>query len=103
MFDSRLLNSTMCHFWRTADKVLEIATGCGYQAEILGEIAKKVYSIEIIPQLAEKARRTLNQLGYENIEVKTGDGYQGWTEQASYDAIIVTAAPEHIFTSYFLL
>ena len=78
------------------DKVLEIGTGCGYQAAILGEIAKEVYSIEIIPQLAEKARRTLSQLGYENIEVKTGDGYQGWTEHAPYDAIIVTAAPEHI-------
>ncbi len=78
------------------DKVLEIGTGCGYQAAILGEIAKEVYSIEIIPQLAEKARRTLGQLGYENIEVKTGDGYQGWTEHAPYDAIIVTAAPEHI-------
>ena len=78
------------------DKVLEIGTGCGYQAAILGEIAKEVYSIEIIPQLAEKARQTLNQLGYENIEVKTGDGYQGWVENAPYDAIIVTAAPEHI-------
>ncbi|WP_144863779.1 protein-L-isoaspartate(D-aspartate) O-methyltransferase [Hyella patelloides] len=78
------------------DKVLEIGTGCGYQAAILGEIAKQVYSIEIIPQLAERANRTLNQLGYENIEVKTGDGYQGWTEHAPYDAIIVTAAPENI-------
>ncbi|MDJ0689291.1 MAG: protein-L-isoaspartate(D-aspartate) O-methyltransferase [Xenococcaceae cyanobacterium MO_188.B32] len=78
------------------DKVLEIGTGCGYQAAILGEIAQEVYSIEIIPQLAERARRTLNQLGYENIKVKTGDGYQGWIENAPYDAIIVTAAPEHI-------
>lgn len=78
------------------DKVLEIGTGCGYQAAILGEIAQKVYSIEIIPQLAERARRTLSQLGYKNIEVKTGDGYQGWTENAPYDAIIVTAAPKHI-------
>ena len=78
------------------DKVLEIGTGCGYQAAILGEIAQKVYSIEIIPQLAEKARRTLSQLDYKNIEVKTGDGYQGWVENAPYDAILVTAAPEHI-------
>jgi len=78
------------------DKVLEIGTGCGYQAAILGEIAKEVYSIEIIPQLAEKARRTLSQLGYENIKVKTGDGYQGWAEHAPYDEIIVTAAPTHI-------
>ena len=76
------------------DKVLEIGTGSGYQAAILGEIAQLVYSIEIIPQLAEQARRTLSQLGYENIQVKTGDGYQGWAEHAPYDAIIVTAAPE---------
>ena len=77
-------------------KVLEIGTGCGYQAAVLGEIAQEVYSIEIIPQLAERARQTLSQLGYQNIEVKTGDGYQGWAEHAPYDAIIVTAAPEEI-------
>ncbi len=80
----------------TNAKVLEIGTGCGYQAAVLGEIAKKVYSIEIIPQLAARARQTLSQLGYENIEVKTGDGYQGWAEHAPYDAIIVTAAPKRI-------
>ena len=78
------------------DKVLEIGTGCGYQAAILGEIALKVYSIEIIPQLAKKASQTLRGLGYKNIEVKTGDGYQGWKENAPYDAIIVTAAPKTI-------
>ncbi|MGF1588639.1 MAG: protein-L-isoaspartate(D-aspartate) O-methyltransferase [Pleurocapsa sp.] len=78
------------------DKVLEIGTGCGYQAAILGAIAQKVYSIELIPQLAQKARQTLSQLGYDNIEVKTGDGYQGWIEHAPYDAIIVTAAPEYV-------
>ena len=77
-------------------KVLEIGTGCGYQAAILGEIAQQVYSIEIIPLLATRTRRTLSQLGYKNIEVKTGDGYQGWAEHAPYDAIIVTAAPKHI-------
>ncbi|MGB5635687.1 MAG: protein-L-isoaspartate(D-aspartate) O-methyltransferase [Waterburya sp.] len=77
-------------------KVLEIGTGCGYQAAVLGEIAQKVYSIEIIPQLTARARRTLSQLGYENIEVKTGDGYQGWAEHAPYDAIIVTAAPQQV-------
>lgn len=76
--------------------VLEIGTGCGYQAAILGEIAKQVYSIELIPELAQKARQTLSQLGYDNIEVKTGDGYQGWIEHAPYDAIIVTAAPEYV-------
>ena len=78
------------------DKVLEIGTGCGYQTAILGEIAQCVYSLEIIPQLAEQARRTLNKLGYKNIEIKTGDGYEGWAENAPYDAIIVTAAPEQI-------
>lgn len=76
--------------------VLEIGTGCGYQAAILAEIAKQVYSIELIPELAQKARQTLSQLGYDNIEVKTGDGYQGWIEHAPYDAIIVTAAPEYV-------
>ena len=80
----------------TQDKVLEIGTGSGYQAAVLGEIAQKVYSIEIIPQLAQRARQTLAQLGYKNIQVKTGDGYEGWAEYAPYDAIIVTAAPEKI-------
>lgn len=78
------------------DKVLEIGTGCGYQAAILGEIAQQVYSIERIPQLAQEARQTLSKLGYDNIQVKTGDGYQGWSEHAPYDAIIVTAAPDKI-------
>ena len=77
-------------------KVLEIGTGCGYQSAILAEIAQKVYSIEIISQLAELARQTLGQLGYGNIEIKTGDGYQGWADHAPYDAIIVAAAPKHI-------
>jgi protein-L-isoaspartate(D-aspartate) O-methyltransferase len=80
----------------SSDKVLEIGTGCGYQAAILSKIAKKVYTIEIIPQLATRARRTLTKLGYQNVEVKTGDGYQGWAENAPYDAIIVTAAPERV-------
>ena len=79
-----------------SDRVLEIGTGCGYQAAVLGELAKKVYSVEIIPQLADSARQILSELDYENIEVKTGDGYQGWAEHAPYDAIIVTAAPKHI-------
>ncbi len=64
------------------DKVLEIGTGCGYQAAVLGEIAQKVYSIEIIPELAQRARQTLAQLGYKNIQLKTGDGYKGWAEYA---------------------
>jgi protein-L-isoaspartate(D-aspartate) O-methyltransferase len=76
--------------------VLEIGTGSGYQAAVLGELAKEVYTIEIISKLAEKARQTLSELGYQNVHVKTGDGYQGWAEHAPYDAIIVTAAPDHI-------
>ena len=77
-------------------KVLEIGTGSGYQAAILGEIAKEVYTIEIIPSLAEGARATLNQLGYKNVFVKTGNGYLGWPEHAPFDAIVVTAAPDEV-------
>ncbi len=76
--------------------MLEIGTGCGYQTAILAEIAQCVYSVEIIPQLAEKAALKLNQLGYKNIKIQTGDGYHGWAENAPYDAILVTAAPERI-------
>jgi protein-L-isoaspartate(D-aspartate) O-methyltransferase len=78
------------------DRVLEIGTGCGYQAAILGELAGEVYTIEIIPELAELAHRTLKTLGYKNIHFKTSDGYWGWAEHAPYDAILVTAAPDHI-------
>ena len=77
-------------------KVLEIGTGSGYQAAILGEIAREVYTIEIIPQLAERAGATLNQLGYKNVFVKTGNGYLGWPEHAPFDAIVVTAAPDEV-------
>ena len=76
--------------------VLEVGTGSGYQAAVLGEIARAVYSIEIIPGLAENARQTLSELGYENVQVRAGDGYQGWPEQAPFDAILVTAAPDHV-------
>lgn len=79
-----------------ADKVLEIGTGSGYQAAILAELAHEVYTIEIITLLAETARDRLEQLGYNNIKVKAGDGYQGWPQYAPFDAIIVTAAPDHI-------
>lgn len=79
-----------------SEKVLEIGTGSGYQAAILGEIAKEVYTIEIIPQLAEKARATLNQLGYKNVFVKTGNGYLGWPGHSPFDAIVVTAAPDEV-------
>lgn len=77
-------------------KVLEIGTGSGYQAAILAELAEQVYSIEIIPDLARQAQRTLEQLGYANVKVKYGNGYQGWLEHAPYDAIVVTAAPTRV-------
>lgn len=78
------------------EKVLEIGTGSGYQAAILAEIAKEVFTIEIIEDLARTAKEKLDNLGYTNIHVMAGDGYQGWPEEAPFDAIIVTAAPEHI-------
>ncbi|MFC1624705.1 protein-L-isoaspartate(D-aspartate) O-methyltransferase [Candidatus Omnitrophota bacterium] len=75
------------------DKVLEIGTGSGYQAAVLAELSEEVYTIEIIPALAEKAGGLLNEIGYKNIKVKEGDGYLGWPEHAPFDVIIVTAAP----------
>ena len=78
------------------EKVLEIGTGSGYQAAVLGEVAREVYTIEIIPELAERARRVLDELGYKNVFVKAGNGYLGWPEHAPFDAIVVTAAPEEI-------
>ena len=77
-------------------KVLEIGTGSGYQAAVLGELAREVYTIEIVPELAERARATLESLGYSNVHVRAGDGYLGWPEQAPFDAIMVTAAPDHV-------
>lgn len=81
---------------KSNDKVLEIGTGSGYQAAILAELSKEVYTIEIIPELAEKAEDLLEEIGYENIKVKQGDGYLGWPEYAPFDVIIVTAAPIEI-------
>jgi len=78
------------------EKVLEIGTGSGYQAAILGEIAKEVYTIEIVPELATRAAEVLKKLDYDNVSVRTGDGYLGWPEAAPFDAIIVTAAPDHV-------
>jgi len=78
------------------DRVLEIGTGSGYQAAVLGTLAKEVYSIEIIAPLAERARETLSTLGYRNIDVRTGNGYLGWPEHAPYDRIVVTAAPDEV-------
>jgi len=77
-------------------KVLEVGTGSGYQAAVLAELAATVYSIEIVAQLAERARDTLAELGYANVQVRHGDGYAGWPEQAPFDAIMVTAAPDHV-------
>jgi protein-L-isoaspartate(D-aspartate) O-methyltransferase len=81
---------------RPTDRVLEIGTGSGYQAAILAELARKVYTIEIVVPLGERAKTTLQRLGYKNIQVKIGDGYQGWPEEAPFDAVIVTCAPEHV-------
>jgi protein-L-isoaspartate(D-aspartate) O-methyltransferase len=78
------------------EKVLEVGTGSGYQAAILAELAKEVYTIEIIEPLASMAKKRLLELGYQNVVVKAGDGYLGWPEAAPFDAIIVTAAPDHI-------
>jgi len=76
--------------------VLEIGTGSGYQAAILAELAHHVFTIEIIPKLAESAEKVLMELAYENITVRTGDGYKGWPEEAPFDRIMVTAAPNEI-------
>lgn len=78
------------------DRALEIGTGSGYQAAVLAEMAAEVYTIEIIPELGERARQTLNELGYDNVWVQVGDGYNGWPEQAPFDAILLTAAPDRV-------
>ena len=81
---------------QTGDAVLEVGTGVGYQAAILAELVQQVYSVEIIDELAQHAKRRLMRLGYRNIEVRTGNGYYGWPEHAPFDKIIVTAAPNLI-------
>jgi protein-L-isoaspartate(D-aspartate) O-methyltransferase len=78
------------------DKVLEIGTGSGYQAAVLSRLAEQVYTIEIIPALVDSAAAALDEVGYDNVTVLNADGYFGWEEQAPFDAIIVTAAPDHI-------
>jgi len=78
------------------NKVLEIGTGSGYQAAVLAELVKDVYTIEIIKELADSAENRLNNLNYKNIRVKNADGYFGWEEEAPFDAIIITAAANHI-------
>ncbi len=78
------------------ERVLEVGTGSGYQAAVLAELARRVYTIEILPGLATSAAARLKALGYANVEVRAGDGYQGWPEQAPFEAIIVTAGASHI-------
>jgi protein-L-isoaspartate(D-aspartate) O-methyltransferase len=77
-------------------KVLEIGTGSGYQAAILAELAREVYTIEIVAPLADTAKALLAQLGYTNVHVRAGNGYLGWPEQAPFDRVMVTAAPEEV-------
>ena len=81
---------------RRDHKVLEIGTGSGYQAAVLGELCDHVYTVEIIPPLGNQARELLKKLGYTGIQVKIGDGYEGWPEHAPFDRIIVTCAPDDI-------
>ena len=78
---------------KPGQRVLEIGTGSGYQAAVLAELVGKVYTIEIVAPLAERAAALLAELGYRNVEVRTGDGYRGWPEAAPFDGILVTAAP----------
>jgi protein-L-isoaspartate(D-aspartate) O-methyltransferase len=78
------------------EKVLEVGTGSGYQAAVLDEIAGRVLTMEILPGVAEKARASLDRLGYQDVALRVGDGYRGWPEEAPFDAIVVTAAPDHV-------
>lgn len=79
-----------------SSRVLEIGTGSGYQSAVLAELAERVFTIEIVPELARLAESRLKELGYANVTVREGDGYRGWPEHAPFDGIIVTAAPERI-------
>ena len=81
---------------RPSDRVLEIGTGSGYQAAVLAELVAEVYTIEIIKELADRAAADLKRLGYTNVQVRAGDGYQGWPQAAPFDAIIVTCAPNKV-------
>ena len=76
--------------------VLEVGTGCGYQAAVLAEVVGHVYTIEIVAALADRAKSTLADLGYDNVTVRSGDGYMGWPDAAPFDRIILTAAPDHV-------
>jgi protein-L-isoaspartate(D-aspartate) O-methyltransferase len=81
---------------KPSDRVLEVGTGSGYQAAILAELVSEIYSIEIVEPLAKSAEATLQRLGYKNVHVKIGNGYKGWPEEAPFDAIIVTCAPDKV-------
>jgi protein-L-isoaspartate(D-aspartate) O-methyltransferase len=81
---------------KQSDRVLEIGSGSGYQAAILAELVADVYTIDIVEPLAKTAEATLQRLGYKNVHVKVGDGYKGWPEEAPFDAVIVTCAPEKV-------
>ena len=81
---------------KPSDRLLEIGTGSGYQAAVLAELVADVYTIEIVEPLAKTARATLQRLGYKNVHLRVGDGYQGWPEEAPFDAIIVTCAPDKV-------
>lgn len=81
---------------KSTDRVLEIGTGSGYQAAVLSLLATEVFSVEIVAELARSAAQTLSRLGYANVTTRAADGYQGWPEHAPFDAILVTAAPDHV-------
>ncbi len=80
----------------TGDRVYELGTGSGYQAAVLAEMGLEVYTVEIVPELAEEARETLDRLGYHGVKVKAGDGYLGWPEAAPFAGILITAAGDHV-------
>lgn len=81
---------------RSGDAMLEVGTGSGYQAAVLARLVRRVHTIEIVPELAKRAERTLARLGYGNVSVRAGDGYAGWPEAAPFDGIMVTAAADHV-------
>ncbi len=81
---------------KPGQRILELGTGSGYQAAVLAQVVARVYSMEIIPELGEQAAERLRRLGYDNVQVRVGDGYYGWLEQGPFDGIIVTAAGDHV-------
>jgi protein-L-isoaspartate(D-aspartate) O-methyltransferase len=81
---------------RPEHRVLEIGTGSGYQAAVLAELVKEVYTIELVPALAEQAADRLKRLGYRNVRTRAGDGYKGWPEAAPFDAVVVTCGADHV-------